>query len=645
MKQNKNKKTKMESETELPQEFQEINDLDIQIDLSPSVVAPKKEIFHKIGKIFENNSLQIMSFYFSLIKQNIFFWIISFIFLISQPLTMLILFLLNFDLVNNSFIFNIAPLFVGLIWLLFLITKLFLENKLNGIDVIMLSKPISKYETYFSRIGIVFGSLFLIMLFQFIVTSILVFSFGYEAQWVIYLLVNNLLITPFLSSAVASILILLAILFKPLWFGLASFLVVLLIGVAPITSRLVQKNDFDTTIVYDNNNYNSFSKLSIIDDNKNQTFLVDQINPESQLNVDKNVVGSLNNAPFYEYLIPGELMMSLSSSLLSDLNINDREIKGNYSLLKNSFIDVELANLNLQNSVLVSLRPDDISPFELNAIEYENLLLDNIKTIVNSNDFINLNDEKIVDFIYDKLTSSLNWQETFTNDELFTIRALLGIDIKFSQLFYYFNDHQLLSQKTPNILKEIELQINPALSKLMAYLWSDNSSQINVYDLKTFGDVYTIFPNAKSEILTNQPNINDVLFIKNHLVRFQGSAISYLDINKQYIPTNLATLQKIDPSIIDKASWDSFIDNSAITLQNLKNLSTLLNANLQNIFQTRFRPNANSLFKYSHFLEIKTTSYLDQVYLPIITIIFIVIGTNILAIYMFKNKNYKLALI
>ncbi|MDK2819891.1 MAG: hypothetical protein KFW07_03575 [Mycoplasmataceae bacterium] len=602
-----------------------------------------KNTTNKSEKIFDKNLFSIINFYFTLFKKNIFFWLLSSLFLISQPLTMIILFSLNFDIINYSFIFNIAPLVVGLIWLLFLINKLFLENKLNGIDVIMLSKPISKYETFWSRMIIIFSFLFLIMFSQFVFTSILVLSFSYEAKWITYLLINNLVITPFVSLGTSSILILAAIALKPLWFGIVSFLIIFFIGVAPIASRLTQNSDFDSTLVYDNNNYNSFSKLSIINAQENKTFLVNQINPESQLNIDKNIVGTLNNVPFYDYLIPGELMISMSSSLMNDLDFSKNQINGNYSLLKNKFIDTQLANLNLENSVFVSIRPNDISPFELNSIQYEELLLNNIKKIVNSsNKFVNLKDEKVVNFLQDKLENSLNWSTaSLSNDEFMTVRALLGIDLEFSQLFYYFNNKTLLEQKTPNLLKQIELEINPSLSKLLSFLWNNNSTQMNIFDLKSFDDVSKIFPDARIKSTTEAPNVNDVNFIKNDLIRFSGSTIHYLDINKQYVQTTLVDMQKIDASIIDKLTWNNFVDNSSVTLENIVQLSMLLNSNLNNIYQVSFRANSEALFKYSHFMQVTPTTYLDNIHFPIMTIIFMVIGTNVLALYMFKNKNYK----
>ncbi|MGL5520184.1 MAG: hypothetical protein ACRDBR_01990, partial [Metamycoplasmataceae bacterium] len=586
---------------------------------------------------------KITAFYFTLLKKNIFFWILSTLLLLSQPITMAVLFLINFDLLNYSFVFNIAPLIFVLIWLLFLVNKLFLENKLNGIDIIMLSKPVSKYETYFYRIIIIFSFLFLIMFTQFILTSILIFSFQYDIKWITYVLINNLFITPFISSSVSAILILLAIIFKSLWFGLLSFLMILSIGAVPIVQRVVDKNDVNKILTYNDNNYNSFSKLTIINNEKNETFLVDQINVESQINVDKNIMATLNSNLFYNNLIPGELVLSMSSSLLDNLNFKPLQVEGNYSLLKNKFIDTQLANLDMKNNILLSIRPNDISPFELNSVEYENLLLDNIKKITNDKiNFINLNDEKLVNFLFEKLQKLLNWSTaSLSQSEFMTIKALLGINVEFSQLFYYFNNKEILSQKTPNLLKRIDLELNPSLTKLLSFLWENNNSQINVFDLKTFGDVSELFPNAKIKSLTSLPNINDINFIKNDLIRFSGTTIHYLDNNKQYVPTTLLEMQKINPSIVDKLTWDTFVDNSSVTLQKALELFILLNNNYTNIFQMQFQNNEQSLFKYSHFIKVNTTTYLDNISLSIISVVFITIGTNILAIYLFKNKNYK----
>ncbi|MGL5521796.1 MAG: hypothetical protein ACRDAW_00810 [Metamycoplasmataceae bacterium] len=594
--------------------------------------------------IDNQKSFKIISFYFFLFKNNIFFWILSVLLLVSQPLTMIILYYLNLNLVNYSFVFNISPLIIGLIWLLFLVNKLFLENKLNGIDVIMLSKPISKYQTLFYRIIIIFSFTFVIMFAQFILTSILVSAFQYDTNWISYVLVNNLFITPFIFSLVSAILILLAIIFKSLWFGLLSFLLILAIGAAPVIQRIIGKNDINQTLTYNDKNYNSFSKLTIINGEKNKTFLVDQINVESQINVNKDVMRTLNDNPFYNNLIPGEIILSLSSSLLNDLNLNNHQIEGNYSLLKNEFIDTQLANLDMKNNILLSIRPNDISPFELNSVEYENLLLDNIKKIANDSiNFINLKDEKLVNLLFGKIQNSLNWSTaSLSQIELLTIKALLGINVEFSQLFYYFNNREILNQKTPNILKRIDLELNPSLGKLLSFLWENNNSKINVFDLKTFGDVSEFFPNAKIKSLTSPTNINDINFIKNDLIRFSGTAIHYLDNNKQYIPTSLLALNKIDPTIVDKLTWDKVVDNYSVTLENTIKLFNLLNTNLNNnIFPVQFQDNEESLFKYSHFIEVKTTTYLDNVSLSIMTTIFITAGANILSIYLFKNKNYK----
>ncbi|MGL6125012.1 MAG: hypothetical protein ACRC1F_00790 [Metamycoplasmataceae bacterium] len=613
------------------------------LDSSAVIANDKhKNIFTK--NIFTKNIFKMISYYSFPLKRNIFFWVLSILLLISQPLTMIILYSLNLDLLDYSFILNISPLIIGLVWLLFLITKLFLENKLNGIDVIMLSKPISKYETFFSRMSVIFIALFSIMIAQFFISSILVFSFNYDIKWITYLLVNNIIITPFISLGISSILILLAIMSKPLWFGLLSFLGFSLLGIAPIATRLINQNNLETNLIFNNDNYHSFSKISIINGEENKTFLVDEINIESQIGVDKDILKTLNNLPFYEYLVPGELILSMSSSLLNDLGFsNNNEIRSNYSLLKNNFVDTSFANLNVENSVLVSIRPEDISPFELTSVEYEDLLLENIKRIVNDNNFINLADEKLVDFLLEKLQNLIDWSTgTLTNSEFQTVRALLGIDLGFTQLFYYFNDKEILEKKTPNLLDKIANEINPALANLLTFLWNDNSSKMNVYDLDSFGDISLIFPSAKIVSQSAPPHSSDVQFIKNDLVRFSGTAVSYLNINKQYTPTTLLDLQKIDPSIVDKTSWDQFIDNSSITLGNLVYLyKFLISNNLNNIYQVNFRPNSDDLFKYSYFIDIQQTTHLDNIYLPILANIFVVIGTNMLAIYMFRNKNYK----
>ncbi len=603
----------------------------------------KTKISKRNKNPFNPQFSSIVKFNLFLLKKSISFWILSFLLLFSQPITLVCFFALNLDLLEFSFIFSIVSLIVSMIWLIFLINKLFSENKTNSIDVIMFSKPISKYGLFFSRMIIVFGFLIVVMFAQFLLSSIFVLSFSYDAQWIIYLLISNLLISPFVLSGIAALLVLFAVAFKPLWFGMASMFAVLLVGIAPIFSRTLQNNNFDNTILYNNDNYNSFSKLTIIDQEGNKTYLVDEINPQSQNKVDKNVLSTLNNVPFYQNLMPGELVLSLNSSLINNFNFHNNEIKSNFSLVKNEFIDVPTTEINPENNYLFSTRPEDISPLNISSVEYENLLLENINSIVNeSTDFLNLNDEKMIDLLYNKVSNSIDWKSAFLSEtESLTIRALLGIDIQFSQLFYYFNNQDILASKAPNIIQQIELQFNPTLAKLLSFLWTGDTAQMNVFELNTFEDINLVYPSAKSRSSIDLPDAKDISFIKNDLVRFSGTSIHYLNLNRQYLPTDITALQGISPSITDQNSWNAFVDASTVTLGHAIQFNSTLNEALPNIFQTNFRENSNSIAKYSYFMEIKNTTYLNNVYLPIMSIIFVTIGLNILTIYIFKKKNYK----
>ena len=607
------------------------------------MLKSKVKLTNKVKNPFNPQFYSIVKFNLFLLKKSISFWILTFLLLFSQPITLITFFIIDLDLLNFSFIFSIVSIIVSLIWLIFLINKLFSENKTNSIDVIMFSKPISKYGLFFSRMIIIFSFLVMIMFAQFLISSIFVLSFSYDAQWIIYLLISNLLITPIIFSILAALLVLLAIVLKPLWFGVSSFLVVLLVGFAPILSRTLQNNNFDNTILYNNDNYNSFSKLTIVDQDHNKTFLVDEINHESQNKIDENILETLNNTPFYQSLIPGEILLSMNSSLLNDLNFQNNKIDSNYSLMKNQFIDISMNNINLVNKYLFSTRPEDFSPLEMNNVAYQNLLIDNITKIANpETKFINLNDEKIIDLLYNKLSNSIDWKSnSLSESEFLTIRALLGIDINFSQLFYYFNNQDLLAIKTPDIMKQIELLFNPSLVKLLSFLWTSDIAQMNVFEFGSFGDINLLYPSAKSKNLVDLPDAKDVAFIKNDLIRFSGTAIHYLDLNKQYVPTTIEKLKEISPSIIDQKTWNDFVDASTFTLDKAIELNAKLNTSLTNIFQMNFRENSSSIAKYSYFTEMQNTTYLNNIYLPILSIIFVTVGLNILTIYIFKKKNYK----
>jgi hypothetical protein len=77
---------------------------------------------------------------------------------------------------------------------------------------------------------------------------------------------------------------------------------------------------------------------------------------------------------------------------------------------------------------------------------------------------------------------------------------------------------------------------------------------MNVFELNTFEDINLVYPSAKSRSSIDLPDAKDISFIKNDLVRFSGTSIHYLNLNRQYLPTDITALQGISPSITDQNS-------------------------------------------------------------------------------------------
>lgn len=595
------------------------------------------------------NKWFVKTFIFSwnLIKNNIYVWSLVGLLIISQSLILLILHLTNTNLINNSLYISLLPQIVLILLNIVLINRLFSESKYNSLDWTLISLPIGKAKIFVARFILIFAIGFLALFAQFILNFIICLSTQINTKWILFFFVSNIFINPFINLFYISLFIFIAIFFKRIGFAIASILIVFL-WIIPIFTRSLSINQ--NKLEFNPQNSNSFAQLTVTKNNAVETYIVDKINP-IYVNSNKDEIQVINSSPIYSYFIPGEIFVSFDALLMKNIfNINDYEnhqIDKNHSLLKNLYQNYNFSNYNNQYTNFLILRPEDINPLFLDNTEYEDLLMSNINNIITTNDnnYIDISDQLLVQQLLENLQSntSMNWNQ-LDKKEINTLSCLLGINPAYNQLFYYQRDYSWLSQKTPNLLSKIEMQINPSLANLLQYLWTSENTQNNINNTygnanPVFDDINNIYPSVKDIDETKAPSSSDIDFIKNSLIRFQNQSIGYLTINGTY--QNISSLTNIDPSIVDKASWDNYVDQNTFSIYNARTFLNKLSNSLPNLFAMSFSPNNANLNQYSYYFSIEDNTHLSHSDIYITALVFIFIGSYVIAMNKFKNNNYK----
>ena len=595
------------------------------------------------------NKWFVKTFIFSwnLIKNNIYVWSLVGLLIISQSLILLILHLTNTNLISNSLYISLLPQIVLILLNIVLINRLFSESKYNSLDWTLISLPIGKARIFVARFILIFAIGFLALFAQFILNFIICLSTEINTKWILFFFVSNIFINPFINLFYISLFIFIAIFFKRIGFAIASILIVFL-WIIPIFTRSLSINQ--NKLEFNPQNSNSFAQLTVTKNNAVETYIVDKINP-IYVNSNKDEIQAINSSPIYSYFIPGEIFVSFDALLMKNIfNINDYEnhqIDKNHSLLKNLYQNYNFSNYNNQYTNFLILRPEDINPLFLDNTEYEDLLMSNINNIITTNDnnYIDISNQLLVQQLLENLQSntSMNWNQ-LDKKEINTLSCLLGINPAYNQLFYYQRDYSWLSQKTPNLLSKIENQINSSLANLLQYLWTSENTQNNINNTygnanPVFDDINNIYPSVKDIDETKAPSSSDIDFIKNSLIRFQNQSIGYLTINGTY--QNISSLTNIDPSIVDKASWDNYVDQNTFSIYNARTFLNKLSNSLPNLFAMSFSPNNANLNQYSYYFSIEDNTYLSHSDIYITALVFIFIGSYVIAMNKFKNNNYK----
>ncbi len=583
----------------------------------------------------------INSFMWSYLKRSISFWITGILFLVGPVVATATLLTINkTNIFNLSVIILSIELFLMFVFLFILTLKIFSDSKYSNIDLILVSKAFSRTTIYFSRYIFIFVVNLLINFVQFVILTIVFLSFNLSSRLIGFYFVSNVLINPFVSILIVSFFILFAICLNKIWFALSSLLVIISTSVLPIAVRATNINN-EPTIQYSNTRYNSFSKLTYIKDNEVKTFLVDKINPSSSIDVNENILANLNSDKIYNYFIPGEWINSFYSSLMKDLfhDVNNYDFYP-MSIIKTKYINQNVVNVDYDS--LLALRPNDINPFTFSNIDYENLIVSELKNISNDSSTIDLSDSALVEYLFNKINNVADWKSSSLSiKEENTLKALLGINAKYNQLFYYFNYYWTLNKKTPDIAIKINNIFNEQLSTLMNYLWNSPLVWTNIFSTNYFGNIDEIYPNDKSINFNYKPIEQDVQFIMNDLIRFNQNNVYYLDSNQKYVQTNISTLQNISSNITDESSWKQYVVDNTLTYQDAINLLQSIENNITNVFRFSLHNNYVNPYQYSLYLVPSTATYLSYNSLVWSMTIFLSIVINIFAHHRFVKTNYK----
>ncbi len=593
----------------------------------------KDRYFHKIFHLSWN-----------LIKKNYLIWIIFSLFVLSQPFIIILIDSMGYELVDKSLFISLIPQAFLLILNFLLINKIFSEAKTNGVDSILLSLPISKTKMFLSRFTLIFLFGFIGLAAQFILDTILVLSFQVSSTWIAYFFISNIFINSFTNIFLISLIVILAIALRRIWFAVVSIICIILFS-APIVTR--NTNQDNVKITYNQQNSDSFSKLSLVSNNKFETYIVDQTN---DINIfdNRNTINEINSIPIYNYFIPGEIITTFNSSLLKNLiSTNDNDsIDKKYSLIKDKYTSVNFSNYDHEYENALILRPEDINPLTLNDEEYENLLLSNIDSIIkNNNDYIDLSNNLLAQNLLDNLQNyqNVNWINLNSKD-IKTLNLILGVNTKYNQLFYFQRNYQWLSNKTPNLLNKIATKYSENLANLFEYLWTSEVTQNNINN--TFDNINPVFPNIDnlypSIMVVNdnaKPLKSDIDFLKNDIIRFNGNTIGYLTINGSY--KNVNSLTNIDPSITDENSWKIYVEQNTLSLSDAKSLVETLSSNFSDLVVIDFSPNQINLNKFSYYFTSSNSTYLTNAQIYVTALSFIYVGIFWLSIETFEKKNYK----
>lgn len=595
-----------------------------------SLYKNKKMNTKKFGKIIYS--------VWKLIQESLILWITLLIFILSKPILILILNTIDKNLLSTTLFLSLIPQLILLVFDFLIINKLFSNSK-TDIDNLIFS-----HWSYYSKTKIFWEKIFLIMLIsfaacflQFAINTIICCLLLKKISWVLFFFVSDIFVNFLIELFYVLLITSFTLFFKQFWFK-TSFVFLFSLVSLPVFTRLIDYKKSSNLIENNLEEKNLYSKLVFKSDGKE----ISLIGKEKNIH-DTNLTKRMNkidSTSVFHYFVPGEIFLSCDSLLLKSIIQTDSEIEVNnsYSLIKTHYKNVYFENYQIDNDV-ITLLPYDKNPLLFNNSEYENLLLDNLYQIMlDKVNYIDLNNTNLIDHFLNTLKTKFEWtSNNFTKKELNTLKAILGIESKFSQLFYYLHDYSWLKQKTPNLENIITSKLNKQMTELLKFLWNDKKTKINLFIFNMFGNINEIYPNIKKIDIKSKPALNDLFFLQNDLIKFNKDKIFYLNSDNDYVLSDINFLKDIDSSIIDYESYKNFVLSNFVSIEFVQKFLNQLKNKMLNLYDLIFSNNKIDFYKYDEYFKIEEQSYLPYSQIcPIILLLMV----NFLIYFYYLNFNY-----
>lgn len=564
----------------------------------------------KLKKFFyleKNDFKKVIIFHIKQFLYSKVFWIFLFL-ILTLPIIVLVPIIKATDLYANSYLFALIVVFSMIFFIFYLVFKLFSNNSNNFVDETLITKGFDKKTIYIARILIIYTLVFACCFFQSMLSVIITTS----TEW--SKLTLNVWLIMFFGQIISTmifvpIFIYVSIKVSSLYYIMINFLIVIfLLFTSIIGNALMYDQTKNNNITFNKNNLynyqviqkqNKDKKIAISINNGSNNNLININNPITSINYINNAVQAF---PGMWLLSPIQLMFSNGNIYGNDYNFVYNHSINNYQFSLNKFTFKELKLntdfINKSDNQYVSYRLQDKNLYNLNINELYDEVLLNISEVYND---LSLSKWQLESFslLNEKIKQSL-WLDDININEKRLIASLLGLDDKYSSLYYFYNDYDFHILNISNIYEKISSKYNKEFANLVNFIWTSNQTKYNVFKIKYFNNLYdfeSTYPSLKyyDDILI--PKKEDIDFIKNILIKFDNNKFKFLNSQKLYDDIDLKTL---NPQILDLNSWYKFIDDNSLNLNSLKNVYMKLKNISPSIYDFDFSFNSykiNNLYK------------------------------------------------
>ncbi len=564
------------------------------------------------------NQKMLFSLFLKQLRHSYVFYILLALMCIAQPVILSVLLCINQGM-NSSIYLIIIPSILYMVFILYASYKLLSENRYNYIDTDLIAKSFTRNTILCCKISIIFFFVLISLLIDFAYAVIFCLASS-NSSFILPIFISNILISPFLYLIFQAIVALISLYLKPIFFTVISSIILFFASVPSLFTRpLLGNSEANGTIVYQNENY-EVAKLC----SKDATYFgVKIVNNNWSYN---DVVNRINDNYVANNFIPSEWTLSFYNSAfkLSGVdNMSGNNLNANDSILNYNLQPVDFNKVN--NNIVV--RGQDINPLQLDANELVDLVLKNIDQIASSANNINLKDKDMAKMLQTDLQNKVLWDETtLLNDkELSTIRDLTGINTEHNILFYVIKYSDELSYLFKPLETAMLKQYSQEMFDLFTFVCNSKQTNTNLFAgnnnvLGTGHPISYFYPTCAIVDKDKPITTKNANFIKNTLITFTSNTTSpsapkdvvwqpyYLNSVGNYIAID--SLDKIDPIIRDKASWEKYVDLQSLKYSTTKELLTKLKQAFPDIYQFNLEKNAISEFAFDYYFSVEPATYL-----------------------------------